>query len=66
MLEGLAANQLIAGIEGVGGSTCTSSAAHAVPPELVALRVYVVLDAGVTLMLPAVFTMPTAGSIRML
>lgn len=39
MLEGLMANQLIAGPKGAGGSTCTSSAALTVPPELVALSV---------------------------
>ena len=49
IVEGLAANQLIAGTSGVGGSTCTSSVAHTLPPELVAVSVYVVLDVGVTL-----------------
>ena len=39
MLEGLAANQLIAGIMGVVGRTCTSSEALTLPPELVAVSV---------------------------
>jgi hypothetical protein len=39
MLEGLTANQLIAGTEGVVGSTCTSSVALTLPPELVAVSV---------------------------
>jgi hypothetical protein len=39
MLEGLTANQFIAGAEGVVGNTCTSSAALTLPLELVALSV---------------------------